>query len=333
MDVHIRTDKLTKMYPKPGGGELLAVDHVSMEIYPGEVFAYVGPNGAGKTTTLKLFLGLTKPTSGTFEILGGDIADREIRSRIGYLPEDHNYFMYLTVETVLDFYARLFGMAGPDRKKSIENVLTLAGLTDRRKTKVKYLSKGLQQRVGLAQALINNPDLLLLDEPASGLDPLGQADLRKLIGMQKEMGKTIFLNTHDLSDVEKIADRVGIIDNGKLVAVSRVDEICGATEGVIIKAEAIREDEFLNPLRSIATKVEIKDGFTFIELESEGLVAQVLPILKKASSKLISVEQQRVHLEDYFKKAVTSRGDSWVGSAPKPGDNDAKKDAGSGTGK
>jgi ABC-2 type transport system ATP-binding protein len=224
-------------------------------------------------------------------------------------------------------------MAGPDRKKSIENVLTLAGLTDRRKTKVKYLSKGLQQRVGLAQALINDPDLLLLDEPASGLDPLGQADLRKLIGMQKEMGKTIFLNTHDLSDVEKIADRFGIIDNGKLVAVSRVDEICGATEGVIVKAEAIREDEFLNPLKSIATKVEIKDGFTFIELESEGLVAQVLPILKKASSKLISVEQKRVRLEDYFKKAVTSRGDSWVGTGSKTGDSDKKKDAGSGTGK
>ena len=316
MDVHIRTNNLTKAYPKPGGGQLLAVDHVSMEVMAGEVFAYVGPNGAGKTTTLKLILGLTKQTSGTFEILGGDIASREIRSRIGYLPEDHNYFAYLTVETVLDFYGRLFGMPGAERKKSIENVLELAGLTDRRKTKVKNLSKGLQQRVGLAQALINDPDLLLLDEPASGLDPLGQADLRKLIQMQKEAGKTIFLNTHDLSDVEKIADRVGILDNGKLVVVNRVDEICGIKEGIIVRAEIIREEEFLDPIRKIAAKVEIKEGYIFIELESEGLVAQLLPFLKKAESKLVSVEQQRVHLDEYFKGTVRSRGDSWVGPLP-----------------
>lgn len=317
MDVHIRTDRLTKIYPKPGGGQLFAVDKVSMEVYPGEVFAYVGPNGAGKTTTLKILLGLTKPTSGTFEILGGDIADREIRARIGYLPEDHNYFAYLTVETVLDFYARLFGMAGNDRKNAIEQCLDMAGLTDRRKTKVKHLSKGLQQRVGLAQALINNPDLLLLDEPASGLDPLGQADLRKLIQMQKEMGKTIFLNTHDLSDVEKIADRVGILDNGELVAVNRIADICGSKEGVIVKTEPIRDDEFLDPIRKIASKIEMKDGFTFIELDNEGLVAQIIPLLKKAQSKLVSVEQKRVHLEDYFKDAVRSRGDSWVGPLPK----------------
>ncbi len=320
MTIHIKTDKLTKKYPKPGGGYLFAVDQVSLEVYSGEVFAYVGPNGAGKTTTIKLLLGLTHPTSGTAEILGGDVSDREIRQRIGFLPEDHNYFAYLTVETVLDFYARLFALSGRARRDAIERVLDIAGLQDRRKTKVKHLSKGLQQRVGLAQALINDPDILLLDEPASGLDPLGQADLRKLIASQKDMGKTIFLNTHDLEDVERIADRVGIIDNGELKAVKSLKEITGKQEGVVIRADPIRDEEYLAPIRAIAKGVETKDGFTFIELAEEGQIAAILPLLKKADSKLVGVEQKRVHLEDFFKGTVTSRGDSWVGPSCESGE-------------
>ena len=313
MKVHISTDNLTKEYPVGRGKSLLAVDKVSLEVYSGEVFAYVGPNGAGKTTTVKLLLGLTHPTSGTAEVLGGDVRDREIRRRIGFLPEEHNYYNYLTVETVLDFYGRLFGLPAAKRKVAVDRVIDTAGLKDRRRTKVKHLSKGLQQRVGLAQALINDPDLLMLDEPASGLDPLGQADLRKLIERCREEGKTIFLNTHDLGDVEKIADRVGIIDNGKLIAVEKISDIIGVSEGVIVKAEPIREEEHLDPIRKISTSVETKDGYTFIELEGEGQISAILPLLKKADSSLVSVEKKRVRLEDYFRGAVTSKGDSWVG--------------------
>jgi len=328
MSTHIKTDRLTKVYPKPGGGQLRAVDEVSLEVYSGEVFAYVGPNGAGKTTTIKLILGLTKPTSGSFEILGSSIKDRSIRARVGFLPEDHNFYSYLTVETILDFYARLFGLAGRDRRNAIERVLEMAGLQDRRSTKVKHLSKGLQQRVGLAQALINDPDLLMLDEPQSGLDPLGQADLRTLINHQKDEGKTIFLNTHVLSDVERIADRVGIIDSGQLKTVRSVKEITGAQEGVIVKAEPIREEEHLAPIREIAVSVETREGYTYIELADESMVASVLPLIKKADSKFVTVEQKRVHLEDFFKGTVTSRGDSWVGptpSAKEPGSDEDEK--------
>lgn len=313
MDICIRTENLTKEYPKPGGGKILAVDNISLEVESGEVFAYVGPNGAGKTTTIKILLGLCKPTSGSVEIIGGNILNRDIRRKIGFLPEDHNYYPYLTVETVLDFYARLFGMTGTERKSSIDRVISLAGLQDKRKTRLKNLSKGLQQRVGLAQALINNPDILFLDEPSSGLDPLGQDDLRKLIKSCRDEGKTIFLNTHDLTDVERMADRVGIIDNGKLIAVKKVVEISGKVEGVIVKAEPIREESDLAPIRDIAQKIETKDGFTFIELKDEGEVGNLLPLLKKAGSRLISVEQKRERLEDYFKGAVRSKGDSWVG--------------------
>ncbi|HEX9744437.1 MAG TPA: ABC transporter ATP-binding protein [bacterium] len=318
MDAYIKTENLVKEYPKPGGGKITAVDKVSLEIYSGEVFAYVGPNGAGKTTTIKILLGLTRPTSGTFEIFGGDISDREIRSHIGFLPEEHNYYPYLTVDTVLDFYARLFGMGKSERKKAVNEVVSMAGLEDRRTTKLKNLSKGLQQRVGLAQALINDPDLLLLDEPASGLDPLGQADLRKLIMQCKESGKTIFLNTHDLSDVERVADRVGILDNGQLKTVRSVKEITSTQEGVIVKAEPIREESHLKPIKEIAESVEMSDGFTWIELSDESKVGAILPLLKKADSKMITVEQKRLKLEDFFRGTVTSRGDSWVEPLPEP---------------
>ena len=318
MSEQVKTDKLVKVYPKPGGGKLLAVDEVSLEVYSGEVFAYVGPNGAGKTTTIKILLGLTHPTSGSFEILGGSIYERAIRRRIGFLPEDHNFYAYLTVETLLDFYARLFGLGGRRRKVAVDKVIELAGLQDRRRTRVKNLSKGLQQRVGLAQALVNDPDLLLLDEPASGLDPLGQADLRTLIAACKEEGKTIFLNTHDLADVERVADRVGIIDNGQLKAVKTISEITAREEGIVVKAEPIRDEEYLKPIREIARKVETKEGFTFIELEEEAMVAVLLPLLKKADSGLVSVEKKRAHLEDFFRGTVTSKGDSWVGPLPEP---------------
>ena len=326
MNVHIQTEKLSKEYPKPGGGKLRAVDEVSLEVYSGEVFAYVGPNGAGKTTTIKLLLGLTEPTSGKSSVLGGDINSREIRARIGFLPEDHNYYSYLTVEILLDFYGRLFGMDTATRRKAVERVVELAGLQDRRKTKVRQLSKGLQQRVGLAQAMINDPDLLLLDEPASGLDPLGQADLRKLIAIQKERGKTIFLNTHDLEDVERIADRVGIIDNGQLKAVKSIDDILNRGEGITVKAEPIREEEHLGPMRQIAQSVVTRDGFTYIELAEEGQMALILPLLKKAESSLVSVEKKRTHLEDFFRGTVTSKGDSWVDSSGgrKPGKTTGK---------
>lgn len=319
MSVHIRTERLVKEYPKPGGGTLRAVDDVSLEIYAGEVFAYVGPNGAGKTTTIKILLGLTKPTSGTFKVLDGDVSDRRIRSRIGFLPEDHNYYSYLTVETVLDFYGRLFGMNSHERRKAVERVLDIAGLKDRRKTRVKNLSKGLQQRVGLAQALINDPSLLLLDEPASGLDPLGQADLRKLILAQKEAGKTIFLNTHDLSDVERIADRVGIIDNGQLKAVKSISEIMVREKGVLVKVDPIRDEEHLAPIREIALSIDYRDGYTFIELEDEDCVAALLPMLRKAQSGLVSVEKKQCGLEDFFRGMVTSQGDSWVDACGKEG--------------
>ncbi|MFH1675785.1 MAG: ABC transporter ATP-binding protein [bacterium] len=328
MSVHIKTVNLVKEYDKPGGGKIRAVDNVSLEVYSGEVFAYVGPNGAGKTTTIKVILGLTLPTSGSFELLGGQITDRKIRGRIGFLPEDHNFYPYLTVETLLDFYGRLFGMMWKDRKAAIDRVLKTTGLEDRRKTRVKNLSKGLQQRVGLAQSLINDPDLILWDEPSSGLDPLGQADLRELIGELKSREKTIFLNTHDLSDVEKVADRVGILDSGQLKAVRVISEISKDEKGVVVKAEPIREEEHLAPIREIAVSITTKEGFTFIELDDEGKMAALMPLLKKAESSLVSVERKREHLEDIFRGAVKGKGDSWVEEAHRKNEKPEKKSAG-----
>jgi ABC-2 type transport system ATP-binding protein len=203
----------------------LAVDKLSLEVYQGEVFGFLGPNGAGKTSTMQVLLGFQPPTSGSASIYGVDVRQPIARQRIGYLPELTYYYKFLSAEELLRFYGGIFGIPKAELETRIDSVLKLVELEPARKRLIKTYSKGMQQRVGLAQALINNPDLLILDEPTSGLDPLGRMKVREIIQRLKREGKTVLFSSHELGEVETICDRIAIISQGKLKVAARVEDL------------------------------------------------------------------------------------------------------------
>ena len=205
----------------------VALNGLDLEVRAGEVFGFLGPNGAGKTTTMNILLGFVPLTSGSASLFGIDVRQPIARQRIGYLPELTYYYKFLTAEELLRFYAKIFGLARSETDKRIDQLLKLVELDHARKRPIKSYSKGMQQRVGLAQALINNPDLLVLDEPTSGLDPLGRMKVREIIQRLKNEGKTVFFSSHELGEVESVCDRVAIIHQGELKAIGRLPEIIG----------------------------------------------------------------------------------------------------------
>ena len=198
---------------------------LDLEVNAGEVFGFLGPNGAGKTTTMNVLLGFIPPTSGGASLFGIDVRQPIARQRIGYLPELTYYYKFLTAEELLRFYAKIFGLTRSETDKRIAELLKLVELEHAAKRPIKSYSKGMQQRVGLAQSLINNPDLLILDEPTSGLDPLGRMKVREIIQRLKDTGKTVFFSSHELGEVETVCDRVAIVHQGELKAVGTVAQV------------------------------------------------------------------------------------------------------------
>ena len=203
----------------------VALDSLDLEVNVGEVFGFLGPNGAGKTTAINVLLGFVPPTRGAAYLFGIDVRQPIARQRIGYLPEMTYYYKFLTAEELLRFYACIFGLPRKEADKRIDQLFKLVELEPARKRPIKSYSKGMQQRVGLAQALINNPDLLILDEPTSGLDPLGRMKVREIIQRLKNEGKTVFFSSHELGEVETVCDRVAIINQGELKAAGRVSDL------------------------------------------------------------------------------------------------------------
>ncbi len=203
----------------------VAVKDLNLSVRAGEVFGFLGPNGAGKTTTMNVLLGFVNATSGEARLFGVNVREPIARQRIGYLPELTYYYKFLTAEELLRLYARIFGIARLEAGQRIDALLKLVELEPARKRQIKTYSKGMQQRVGLAQALINNPDLLILDEPTSGLDPLGRMKVREIIQRLKNEGKTVFFSSHELGEVETVCDRVAIIHEGELKVEGRVDDL------------------------------------------------------------------------------------------------------------
>ncbi|MBI3849288.1 MAG: ABC transporter ATP-binding protein [Verrucomicrobia bacterium] len=208
-----------------GGGAKAAVKGLNLSVNAGEVFGFLGPNGAGKTTTMNVLLGFVNATHGEAYLFGVNVREPIARQRIGYLPELTYYYKFLTAEELLRFYARIFGIPRRESEKRIDHLLKLVELDSARKRPIKQYSKGMQQRVGLAQALINDPDLLLLDEPTSGLDPLGRMKVREIIQRLKSEGKTVFFSSHELGEVETVCDRVAILHQGELKIEGRVGDL------------------------------------------------------------------------------------------------------------
>ena len=241
-DIVVETKNLTKIYRDFWGRQKVrALKALDLQIHRGEVFGLLGPNGSGKTTTMKLLLGLLCPTSGEVNILGRPAGDVSKNERIGYLPEESYLYRFLNAEETLDFYGRLFKMSGPVRRQRVSQLISMVGLESAKKRQLREYSKGMTRRIGLAQALINDPDLVILDEPTSGLDPIGTRNMKDLILRLKEEGKTVIMCSHLLADVQDVCDRIGILYQGELKELGSVDDLLKVSDETEIRVSGLSE--------------------------------------------------------------------------------------------
>jgi ABC-2 type transport system ATP-binding protein len=282
-----------------------ALRDLNLTVEAGETFGFLGPNGAGKTTTLKLLMGITFPTAGSARILGKDFRDPEIKSRVGFLPEQPYFYDYLSAPELLSYYAQLSGVAQAGRSQHISALLDRVGLGDVGSKQLRKFSKGMLQRVGVAQAIVHDPDVIFLDEPMSGLDPLGRYEVRELIQGLKDAGKTIFFSTHILSDAEALCDRVAVIHKGQLRGVGVVNDLRSASAG---KAEVIWQGvAALSPLATHITDSHVT-GDTVRATVSAETLDLVLEKLRQQQARLVSVTPLHGTLEDYFLAKTTESG-------------------------
>ena len=298
----IETRELTKDYAVSfaGRGRRRALDHLNLRVEEGETFGVLGPNGAGKSTTLKLLLGLLRPTQGHGVILGHDLGEVGIRARIGYLPENPYFYDYLTAKEFLNYVATLFCLSPSQRRARVGGLLDRVGLSDSQNVPLRKLSKGMVQRLGIAQALVNDPELIILDEPMSGLDPLGRREVRDLVLQLRQEGKTILLSTHLLSDAEAVCDRVGILNRGRLLGCGELPKILGLQAE---STEIVLEDpgpEALEKLRPTVTSIVRTGERVRLEVRAEADVSATLNRALQLRTRIVSVSPVRASLEDFF---------------------------------
>ena len=307
MALAIETIELTKDYavgfwrkrPKR------SLDHLSLQVEQGEVFGFLGPNGAGKTTTLKLLLNLIFPTSGDARILGRPPGDVTAKARLGYLPENPYFYDYLTAEELLTYFGGLLGLAARDRRTRVAALLDEVGIGAERRLQLRKFSKGMLQRVGIAQALLNEPDLVILDEPMSGLDPLGRRDVRKLILRLRDRGCTVFFSSHVLSDAEALCSRVAILANGRLAASGRLSDILAfRVRGWELVVADATEDVIERHKARVVRALPIGHGRYALELPLETPPEQLLNDLSAGGAHLVSLNPLRETLEDFFVEKV-----------------------------
>lgn len=306
----IRTEALTKHYkvgfwrPRP----YVALDSLTLQVGAGEVFGFLGPNGAGKTTTLKLLMQLIYPTAGRAEILGKPVGDIDVKRRIGYLPEQPYFYDHLTAEELLEYFASLFGYAPAERRARAHRLLDQVGIGAERRFQLRKFSKGMLQRVGIAQALINDPEVVFLDEPMSGLDPLGRREIREMILGLRDRGCTVFFSSHVLSDAETLCSRVAILANGRLVTAGRLSEmlafqvrgwellVTGLTEAALTRARE-RGD--------VVRATVVGEGRYALELPLDPPPERTLAALVAQGAALVSLTPIRDTLEDFFVQQVS----------------------------
>jgi ABC-2 type transport system ATP-binding protein len=274
-----------------------ALRPLTLTVKEGEIFGFLGPNGAGKTTTLKILMGLVTPTAGTARILGMALDDPRMKAQIGFLPEQPYFYDHLTARELLRYYGRLSGVDAKQLSLRIDAVLDQVKLTDSAHTQLRKFSKGMLQRVGIAQAILHDPKLVFLDEPMSGLDPMGRREVRNLIEELKAKGKTVFFSTHILSDAEALCDRVAILHQGELRGVGAIAELTANVHG---KVEIVWQGTAVPPsMRSLAPSFHTSAETTRVVVPEETQDA-VLDALRKAGIRLVSLIPVRTSLEDYF---------------------------------
>ena len=272
-----------------------------MQVEDGEVFGFLGPNGAGKSTTIKLLMGLIFPTAGTARILGKSISDTEMHREIGYLPEQPYFYDYLTAAEVLDYFARFHDLAEAERRERVQKMLKKVGLETAKKIQLRKYSKGMLQRVGLAQAILHDPKVVILDEPMSGLDPVGRREVRDIILELKREGKTVLFSTHILPDAEMLCDRVGVIVGGKLQGVGAPGEIVGMkAHGMEILFEWPESAPSGNELLAKATRTGDRYRLQVSEEELYTAIEQI----RGSNGRILSVTQVKASLEEYFMHLV-----------------------------
>ena len=300
----VEIEGLRKVY-----GQIIAVDDISLVTYRGEAFGFLGPNGAGKSTVVKILTGLVAPTKGTVRVLDQPINHVQSRRQVGYLPEFPSFHRWLKARDFLEFHGRLFGMRGTCLEKRIAEVLEMVGLSGRENQKLSTFSKGMLQRIGLAQAIIHKPELVILDELVSGLDPVGQRDMRDLLRELKAEGTSIFLNSHLLADVEAICDRVAIINQGRILKVGAPAELFDKKKLLSVRVDHVSE-ELLKRLHAIVLDIQHEEGYPnnlLIEIERDEQAADIADIVHACGARLYTLAPRHLSLEQIFFQTIDAR--------------------------
>ncbi|MDD7796317.1 ABC transporter ATP-binding protein [Clostridium sp. 'White wine YQ'] len=290
----IETENLTKNY-----GDKTGCKDITVSVDQGEIFGFLGPNGAGKSTFIKMLVGLLFPTSGKAFVLGKPLGDIDVRKKIGYLPENFKYQEWMTGKDLLSFHASLYKLDKKSAKLKMEEVLDLVKLKGHEKYRVGTYSKGMQQRIGLACALLPDPDLLFLDEPTSALDPVGRKEVREIMTSLKASGKTVLLNSHLLSEVETVCDSAAIIKKGSIIKYGKMNDILQSKLILEIHAEDLNR-EVLNMLRDIDSGLNYSNNRIQMEIEDKAAIHHVASIIINGGGKLFELSPKKGSLEDVF---------------------------------
>jgi ABC-2 type transport system ATP-binding protein len=297
-DAVINTADLRKNY-----GRVEALRGVSIAVKPGEVYGLLGPNGAGKSTLIKVLLGIVRKTEGDAELLGRPVGTSDIRKRCGYLPEDHQFPLYHTGTSLLDFYGRLYGLSKDDRRKKIPEVLEIVGLKKRGDSKIRTYSKGMKQRLGIAQSIFHDPEVIFLDEPTDGVDPAGRREIRELMETLKKEGRTVFLNSHLLGEVELVCDRVAIMQSGQLVRQGTVGELT-RHEGRYVIGVAPGQTFPADAVKGLGFAVEQVHDYWEVVAGTDGGIDKVISLIQSQGLRLRHLVEKKETLEDVFMKLV-----------------------------